>query len=87
MATITATHLDAPQARTGRLARARTAIARATRAAATAVSTARLPLSPVLTATGLGCIDIAAWETFGRGAAWLALGISVLLFEYDRSHD
>lgn len=40
--------------------------------------------SPALTVSGLGCIDIAAWETFGRGAGWLALGVSLLLFDFSR---
>lgn len=40
--------------------------------------------SPALTISGLGCIDIAAWETFGRGAAWLALGASLLVYDWQR---
>jgi len=40
--------------------------------------------SPTLTISGLGSIDIAAWETFGRGAAWLALGASLLIYDWQR---
>lgn len=85
MASITATHLDAPKDRSGRRLRVRAAAAvRAVRHAAQTVSTARPSLSPVLTVTGLGSIDIAVWTTFGRGAAWLALGASILIFDWSR---
>lgn len=85
MATITATPTNVPTNRPGHRIRAHAAVAvRAVRQAAQTVSTARLSLSPVLTVAGLGSIDIAAWETFGRGAAWLALGVSVLLYDWQR---
>lgn len=86
MATITATPIDAPRTGTRRRrdwARAATATAR--RQAAKMVSAARHHnWSPALTISGLAAIDTAAWTTFGRGAAWLALGVSVLLFDWSR---
>lgn len=84
MATVTALPLDAPRTGSKVRDRARAAAARACRRAAHAVSTARLPVSPVLTATSLGCGVISAWETFGRGAAWAALAIAIALFDWHR---
>jgi hypothetical protein len=40
--------------------------------------------SPALTIAGLGCIDGAAWTTFGWGATWLAVGVSLLLYDWSR---
>lgn len=86
MASITAPDVTRAPARTWRKDRMRAALARAWRKGTEAVSAARHHnWSPALTAGGLAAIDIAAWETFGRGAAWLALGISLLLFEWQRS--
>ena len=82
MATITATPTSAPRTRRGVRDRVRAAWARAAPRAVAAVSTVRR--SPVLTALGLGFIDISAWETCGRGAGWLALGVSVLLYDWHR---
>jgi len=86
MATITALPTDAPRPGSSARQRVRAAAARAVRQAAQAVSTVRhLDRSPVLTVSGFGFIDLAAWETFGRGAGWLALGISILAFDW--AHD
>lgn len=85
MATITALPTDAPRPRQGRRDRMRAAWTKARRQATTTVSAARHHnWSPALTVTGLGSIDIAAWETFGRGAGWLALGVSILAFDWSR---
>lgn len=68
-----------------RQAAARATLARAARAVASAARAVRTRhASPLLTAAGLGSIDIAAWETFGRGAAWAALGASVLVYDWQR---
>ena len=65
--------------------RARKALAGVGHRGAKVVSAARhRNWSPALTITGLGSIDIGAWETFGRGAGWAALGVSLLLFDFSR---
>lgn len=84
MATITATPHDAPRPRHGRRDRMRQAWSTARDHATTMVSAARQHSSPALTIAGFTFIDLAAWETFGRGAGWLALGISILAFDWTR---
>lgn len=84
MATITALPTDAPRTRHGRRDRMREAWTKARGQAATVASAARRHSSPALTIGGFGFIDLAAWETFGRGAGWLALGVSILAFDWTR---
>lgn len=85
MAAITALPTDAPRTGNRDRPRARAAAVRAFGALRTAVSTARLPpMSPVLTASSLGCGVISAWETFGRGAAWAAGAVAIALFDWHR---
>lgn len=84
MASITAT---APTTRTAavrrRLAAVRTALASSIRQGATMVSAARHRYRrPALTISGFGCIDAAAWTTFGLGAGLLVLGVLALVFEW-----
>lgn len=82
----TAAFTDAPdRSRRWRWDRTRAALGLAARRAAEMVSAARLrDRSPALTISGLASLDISAWETFGRGAAWAALGVSILLYDVDR---
>lgn len=85
MATITATPTDAPRARLGVRDRVRATWHRAVPKVAAAVSAVRhRNWSPALTVSGLAALDIAAWTTFGRGAAWAALGVSILAFDWTR---
>lgn len=85
MAAITALPTDAPRTGSRDRSRARAAAVRAFGKLRNAVSTARLiPMSPVLTATSLGCGVISAWETFGRGAAWGAAMVAIALFDWHR---
>lgn len=82
----TAAFTDAPdRSRRWRWDRTRAALAEAARQGTKMVSAVRhRDRSPALTIAGLGSLDIGAWETFGRGAAWAALGISILLYDLDR---
>lgn len=86
MATITANPIDAPSTGLRRARkRAHAATAQVRRQAATAVSAARHHnWSPALTVGGLGSGVISAWETFGRGAAWAALGVALILLDWSR---
>ncbi len=61
---------------------ARTALARATATAVRVASEARHRYRrPSLVISSFGCIDAAAWTTFGLGAGLLALGASLFVFE------
>lgn len=85
MATITATSLDAPIRNSGRRNRMRATLAEVRRRGTAMVSAARHhDWSPALTISGLAAIDVSAWTTFGRGAAWLAFGISALVYDWSR---
>jgi hypothetical protein len=82
-----ATTVIPPRTRTHppRSTRLRTTLAVRVRQATAMVGAARRhDWSPALTISGLACVDIAAWTTFGRGAAWLALGVSFFLFDFSR---
>lgn len=64
---------------------ARTALtARIARAVKTVGAARRRDWSPALTVAGLGCLDTAAWVAFGWGAAWVALGLSLLALDLSR---
>ena len=82
----TAALTDAPdRSRRWRWDRTRAALAEAARQGTKMVSAVRhRDRSPALTISGLASLDVSAWETFGRGAAWAALGISILLYDVDR---
>lgn len=67
-----------------RLATARTLLGEVGRRAAALVSAARLHTSPALTISGLASLDLAAWTTYGRGAGLLALGASLLTYDWAR---
>lgn len=83
MATITATHLDAPDAGIGRQQRVRAALVRARHQAATAVSTARRRYRrPVLVVGSFASAVASAWTTFGLGAGLAATAIAGLALEY-----
>lgn len=43
---------------------------------------ARLDRTAALIVTGLGCLDAAAWTTWGHGAGLAAIGASLLAVEY-----
>lgn len=84
MSSITAT---APKTRTRppwrSWARVRRALASRVRQGATVVSAARHRYRrPALTISGFGCIDAAAWTTFGLGAGLLTLGALLLVLEW-----
>ena len=65
--------------------RARGALAKVGRqAAATVAAVRRHNWSPALTVGGLGCIDTGLWEHFGQGTGWIAIGVSLLLFDFSR---
>ncbi len=87
MATITASTTPESRTRPGTrtVAKVRAALTSAGRKGTTMAGAARHhDWSPVPAITGLAAIDIAAWETFGRGAAWLATGVSLLLYDWAR---
>ena len=64
------------------LEKTRTALAQGCRRGAAMVSVARHRYRrPALTIAGFGCIDAAAWHTFGMGAGLLVLGALFLVFE------
>lgn len=43
---------------------------------------ARVDRTALLIVSGLGCLDAAAWHTFGIGAGLAAVGVSLLAVEY-----
>ena len=43
---------------------------------------ARIDRTAVLIVSGLGCLDAAAWHTWGVGAGLAAVGASLLAVEY-----
>jgi len=63
--------------------RARAALATATAKGTQMASAARRRFRrPALTISGLGCIDAAAWHTFGIGAGLAVLGGFLLVWEF-----
>lgn len=66
-----------------RLTHVRPALAKRVRQATEMVSAARTRYRrTALTISGFGCIDAAAWTTFGLGAGLLTLGALLLLLEW-----
>jgi hypothetical protein len=86
MASITAPATPNPRTHPSwrRLAgRMRAALAPRVRQAAAMVSATRQRYRrPALTMGGFGCIDAAAWHTFGLGAGLLTLGVLALVLEW-----
>lgn len=56
-------------------------LVRAARLAARTLPRARQIRTAVLSLTGFGCLDVAAWQ-FNHIAGWAAIGFSVLVLEY-----
>lgn len=83
MATITATHLDAPtHTRTWRRGRVRAALATGRRKGKLMASAARHRYRrPALVIGSFGCGVASAWHTFGLGAGLLALSAAGLVLE------
>lgn len=82
MSSITATATDRARTARGWRTRAR-ALTSAIRQGATMVSAARHRYRrPALTISAFGCIDAAAWTTFGLGAGLLTLGALLLVLEW-----
>jgi len=83
MATITASHLDAPtRPPIPRAARVRAVLADSVRRGTQMVSAARL--SPALTIGGLTSGVASAWTTFGLGAGLAALCVAFFVFDWSR---
>jgi hypothetical protein len=65
--------------------RMRAALAAAARKGTAMVSAARhREWSPALTISALAFLDTAAWSTYGHGAGYAAIGLSILIFDWQR---